>query len=344
MIEILDQAASRRQLIENDISELFTSWDWISVVADTYGMPLQLATDREHGATLPFGVFDDFAGQRLIALPFSDYVILPSEFEMIIDLANAALDVFPAYSMSIRLAASVPAEQYGGWDIKQSAVYHRLAPAPENALWGALSQSFRNQVRQGQRQGVTTRIDRSLAAVDRFYSLHTSVRNRKFASIPQPRRFFHLIHERFFVSERGFVLEAWQDDALLAACLVLRHGQQFYYKFSASLPAAGPVRANNVMLWDLIRIAAQSGLALDLGRSGLGESYAGLRHFKDSLGATSYPLLALTHRAREPIVHLAERAAEFTKLAGRMSHLLATSDLDEAGNDAAAEMLYRYFA
>ena len=66
-----------------------------------------------------------------------------------------------------------------------SAVYHRQAPAAEPALWQRLSQSFRNQVRQAQRHGVVTRIDRSLVALDRFYGLHTSVRNRKFASIPQ---------------------------------------------------------------------------------------------------------------------------------------------------------------
>jgi hypothetical protein len=191
---------------------------------------------------------------------------------------------------------------------------------------------------------VVTRIDRSLVALDRFYGLHISVRNRKFASIPQPRRFFHLIHDRFFVGGHGFILETWYDDTVVGGCLVLRHRGTLYYKFSASLPQAESIRANNLMLWELMRHASADGLALDLGRSGLGEDYAGLRHFKDSLGAESYPVAGLTHAPRQPDWGVTARAAEFVAIAGKLSRLLASSELDEHGNDAAAELLYRYFA
>lgn len=343
MIDLLDQSSAQQKITADDTGELFTSWDWISVVTDTYAIPIHAVVNRANGAMLAFGVLDDLAGQRLIALPFSDYVLLPYPFEAVKTLADKALEAFPTFSMSIRLAAAAPAE-HGTWDIKQSAVYHRLAPAPENELWESLTQSFRNQVRQAQRNKITTRIDHSIEAVDRFYSLHTSVRNRKFNSIPQPRRFFHLIHQRLFGPARGFILEAWHDDVLVAGCLVLRRGQQLYYKFSASLPEALPIRANNLMLWELIRTAGGNGLALDLGRSGLGDGYAGLRHFKDSLGAASLPLLNMTHRPREPDTRAIERAAEFSALAGKTSRLLSSAGLDEDGNDAAAELLYRYFA
>jgi GNAT acetyltransferase-like protein len=345
MIEVLAEAASLRHLAEIDADDIFTSTAWLSVIAEAYRMSFRAVRDRQAGTTLPFAVVDDLGGRRLISLPFSDYVKLPYDPLRLLDLAEAALDSLPAFSMSIRLAGPAPAPRQGSdWVIKPSAVYHRLAPAEEPALWQGLSPSFRNQVRQGQRHGVSARIDRSLAALDRFYGLHTAVRNRKFASIPQPRRFFHLIHDRFLATGHGFVLEAWHDDTIIGGCLVLRHCGTLYYKFSASLPQAGPVRANNLMLWELMRLAGADGLALDLGRSGYGAGYKGLRHFKGSLGAATYPISSLTHSPREPDAQAALRAGEFAAIVGKLSRLVALSGLDEDGNDAAAELLYRYFA
>src|SRR5262245_16965055 len=191
MIEVLDRTDSERRIRDSGSQELFTSWSWLSLIFDCYGIPVLTIADRETGALLPVGMIDDLAGRRLIVLPFCDYVLLPFGWDMFARLADAALDAFPTSSISVRWGSAPAApSQNGSWETKHAAVYHRVLPAAEGNLWQGLSQSFRNQVRQGQRQNVTARRDDSLAALDRFYSLHTSVRNNKFRQIPQPRRFF----------------------------------------------------------------------------------------------------------------------------------------------------------
>jgi Acetyltransferase (GNAT) domain len=340
MIEILCGAELSRHLAAADRVELFTSVTWLRLLGDTYGIEFAAARDRDSGALLPFAVLDDLRGQRLVSLPFSDYLTFPGDPMHLLDLADAALTAFPGFAMGIRLAGQAPEGGRDCWRIAASAVYHRLAANGEAALWQGLAPSFRNQVRQAERNAVRVMSDRSPTAIERFYALHAALRNRKFQALPQPRRFFRLLHERFIAAGQGFVLEALHRDDVVAACIVLRHGAVLYYKFSASAPPANRLRANNLLLWELMRVAAAQGLALDLGRSGCGPGYAGLRHFKAALGAAAQPITSLDLPPRRPD----GRAEEFTGLAQKLAHLLAAAGLDADGNDAAAELLYRYFA
>lgn len=347
MIDLLDLSASRRHFDTTTTQDLFTSSRWISIIADTYGISIHAVLDRARGATLPLALMDDLAGRRLIGLPFSDYMLLPFELDTLISLAECALDQFPDYPIMMRVALNVSISvMHGQWDLRPSAVYHRVHVTSEEALWQGLSQSFRNQVRQGWRHGVTAQLTRSREALERFIAMHTSLRNRKFMSLPQPQSFFHLIYERLIASGHGFFVESLHGCDVIASCLVLAHANVLYYKFSASTPEAGEVRGNNVMLWELLRTAAKAGdvQAIDLGRSGLSNGYAGLRHFKESLGASAFPIAAINHAARKPDEQAAKRATEFLALVKESSRLIASVGDNRGLNDAAARIFYRYFA
>src|SRR5579859_1039541 len=188
MPDLLDFAASRRHFATTRTYDLFTSSDWISVIADTYGIGVHAVLDRAGGATLPLAVVDDLAGRRLIGLPFSDYMLLSFGLDTVISLAERAHDQYPDFAITMRVALDQPLPvMRGQWDIRPSAVYHRLHIDSEEALWRGLSQGFRNQVRQGWRRGVTAQVTRSREALERFIAMHTSLRNRKFMSLPQPR-------------------------------------------------------------------------------------------------------------------------------------------------------------
>lgn len=347
MIDLLDLPASRRHFATMRTQDLFTSSDWLSVIADTYGIAVHAVLDRADDATLPLAVMDDLAGRRLIGLPFSDYMLLPYGIDTAISLAERALARYPDFAIAMRIALNQPiSTMRGQWDIRPSAVYHRLRIDSEAALWRGLSQSFRNQVRQGWRHGVTAQLTRSEEARERFISMHTSLRNRKFLSLAQPRDFLHLIYDRLMASGPGFFIESLRGSDVVASCLVLAHADVLYYKFSASTPDAAEVRGNNVMLWELLRTAAASGQfkTIDFGRSGLGEGYAGLRHFKESLGASAHPIAEISHPARRPDGQAAKHAAEFLALAKETSKLIASAGNSQELNDAAARIFYRYFA
>ena len=227
----------------------------------------------------------------------------------------------------------------------EEGVVHRVRLGAEDDMWRGLTQGFRNQVRQGQKQGVKVVREVSPRALERFYAMHAALRNAKYGSIPQPRRFFAAIHRDFVSQGQGFVLRARAGRKTAAACVVLAHGKTLYYKFSTSRPELSRARATNVMLWELLRLGATEGFATaDLGRAGMGESYRGLRHFKEGLGASPAPIFAYRRPAR--IADPAEdgRAAEARKLVGDAARLIAAASPTLQDNDAAAETLYRYFA
>ena len=225
-------------------------------------------------------------------------------------------------------------------------VSHRVRLAEEEEMWRGLSQSFRNQVRQGQRQGVKVVREASPRALERFYAMHAALRNAKYQSIPQPRRFFAAIHRHFLSPGRGFVLRAMAAAARpppRAWCWSTTGRSTTSSR--TSRPALLGTRATNVMLWELLLHGAAGGFAeLDLGRAGLGEGYKGLRHFKEGLGARGRAIFAYTRPARVADAAEEARAAEARALVTAAARLLAATTPSAAANDEAAALLYRYFA
>ena len=342
-MRIADLDAGAAALAGSD--DLFTSPAWLAVIRETYGFPIHVAS-APSGAALPFAALDDIAGRRLIVLPFSDYAAPPADAAAARPLLDLAADRFPRHAQRILSTYDDAAGWIAaGWEGGEEGVVHRVPLGAEEDTWRGFTQGFRNQVRQGQRQGVRVVREDSARALDRFYAMHATLRNAKYASIPQPRRFFAAIHRNFLSPGQGFVLRALAGRKTAVACVVLAHGNALYYKFSTSRAELSHTRATNVMLWELLRLGAAEGFAtVDLGRAGLGESYRGLRHFKEGLGASPAPIFAYRRPAR--IADPAEegRAAEARKLVADAARLIARAAPLLEANDTAGETLYRYFA
>lgn len=326
--------------------DLFTSPDWLSVIGDTYGFPLYVVQDEQGAAALPFAEISDLAGRRIVSVPFSDYVAPPADASMARQMLDVAAARFPGHAQSITtLYSDIKAWIAAGWTVEREMVLHQLPVTTEDEMWNNLSTGFRNQVRQGQDQGVTVERSTSLEAIDRFYDLHAVVRNEKFGQLPQPRDFFAHIHQTYLTSGNGFVLEASAKGELAAGCVALINKGTLYYKFSASTAAGRDLRANNVMLWDLVRAAIERGCGqLDLGRSGLGDSYAGLRHFKEGLGADKQPIFTYSRPAPNGSGADQPKSAEFKALIGGLAQILAEVGPTSALNDRASSLIYRYFS
>ena len=326
--------------------DLFTSQTWLSIVQETYDFPFIVVTDASSGSCLPIALVDDQAGRRMICVPFSDYAAPAVDSATVRQLLDRAADSFSEYRQTISGTSTDRNDwEAQGWVREREAVGHRLIVTSEKEMWDRLSQGFRNQVRQGVRRNVTVERVTELDAVDRFYALHAIVRNGKFSSIPQPRAFFHKVHEHTIAKGAGFLLEARADTSLVASCVVLQHERTLYYKFSASSLAAYELRANNVMLWELLRGAADGGFDIvDLGRSGLSDSYAGLRHFKEGLGAETFPIHTY---ARPPLAPASDRPAdqvEFRQLVQEICAQVAERNPSVAVNERISSQLYRFFA
>lgn len=309
--------------------ELFSSQEWAAVIADTYGFELGWCE------SLPYCVIDDPAGKRVVALPFSDYLPIDTEHEAK-QLRQVLCDRHPHYQVTLktRLPHDTVIPQLS---VGKQAVYHRYLPG------GKASSSFRRGSKQAIRAGTQVQRSTDDDALDRFQDLYHRQRLQKFGGIPQPPSFFRAIHHRFMQTGNGFYLEAVTKGGQHAATLVvLRCGGGWFYKFGTSDPALLDDRPNNLLFTHLTE-AVDGGEAnfLDLGLSGSGDSYAGLRRFKTSIGAEEHPLTYFTYT---PPDYDASTPTAFRQVIGEVTDALVKLNADRATVAPLSETLYRYFA
>ena len=308
--------------------ELFASPAWAEVLTTTYGFAV------ERTAGIPYCVLDDPAGRRVSALPFSDYLPLDEPAA-----ATACFTTLRNRHPDCPITLKTRLDQLPSSDltVAKRAVYHRYLPG------NRASSSFRRGTKHAIRAGTQVQRTTQADALDRFQELYHRQRLRKFGGIPQPVSFFRAIHRTFMDSGNGFYLEAWTAAGAHAATLVvLRSGRGWFYKFGTSDPALLDDRPNNLLFNHLTQAVDQEEAAfLDLGLSGSGDSYAGLRRFKASIGAEEHPLTYLSHT---PAGYDARPGEQFRRAVGAVTASLVAQDADRATVAPLSEALYRYFA
>jgi hypothetical protein len=116
-----------------------------------------------------------------------------------------------------------------------------------------------------------------------FYRLHVETR-RRHGLPPQPIGFFRNIFREVIEPGLGFVVRATLGSRCVAAAVFLQFGRTAIYKFGASALAFQQFRGNNLVMWEGIRLLAQSDSEVLLfGRTSL--SNDSLRRFKLGWGA-----------------------------------------------------------
>jgi hypothetical protein len=264
-------------------ANFFHSSAWARVLAKSYGhKPLYLHFSRrgEPLALAPMmEVGSYFTGRRAVCLPFSDFCSLLLFDDCELSVVTARLSALALERNwkhfeirggdSLELGAD-PAIEYRGHtlDLRQSA----------EDLFSGFSSPARRAIRKAEASGLSVELSRSLESVMEFYRLHAQTR-RRHGLPPQPFSFFRNIFHEVIQKESGFVVRASFESRSVAAAIFFRFGRKAIYKFGASNLAAQEVRANNLVMWEGIRLLAHSGCeSLHFGRTSLTD--VGLRRFK----------------------------------------------------------------
>lgn len=152
----------------------------------------------------------------------------------------------------------------------------------EEKLFGSFRDSTRRNVLKALKQEVEARVETALEAVRAFYKLQCLTRKRH-GLPPQPLRFFMKLWEHALFVGKGFVVLAYHSGAAVAGAVFLQLGSQAVFKYGASSPAAEPLRANNLVMWEGMRECIRRGCkTLSLGRTEPGS--LGLLQFKRGWG------------------------------------------------------------
>lgn len=266
----------------------FHSSAWAKTLARTYGhKPFYLCFSRFGApqALVPMmEVKSTFTGRRGVALPFSDFCS-PLFFQK--DESNFLFSQLSALASERAWKHFELRDPRGPeFSVDPSIQYfgHSLnLQKNAEALFAGFSSPVRRAIRKAEKSKLSVRVSHSWQSVLEFYRLHVLTR-RRHGLPPQPLSFFRHLFEEALRTRLGFVVQATLEKRCVSAAVFFQLGRMALYKFGASDSAGQDLRANNLVMWEAIRLLARGGAhTLHFGRTSLSD--AGLRRFKLGWGA-----------------------------------------------------------
>lgn len=256
---------------------------WLRALRRTYGMNLIVVALADSGAVRAIALLarsHGLLGTRLVSLPFSDSCEpLARDAGARAELMRRLVESRIARSIELR-GASGPAP----WRNVDCFLHWRVdLERPFAEIQKTFGRHLKNKAKRARREGVT--IDRGSGRdyMERFYLLQLVTR-RRLGVPPQPFRFFDAVHNEFAPAGNCEIWFARHDGQDRAGLVLLRDGDELYYKWGARSDD-GPPGANHLLTASLVEEFAQQAKSLDLGRCD--SRNAGLVSFKSDLSGVS---------------------------------------------------------
>jgi CelD/BcsL family acetyltransferase involved in cellulose biosynthesis len=330
-------------LVDQAPSSVFHSPNWLRVLKDTYGWEARayvIVDDQgDPKAGIPFCRIADMLGERIVALPFSDYCDpLAGDMESWSLLISQLLPEHRPITVRC-LHNDLPLADKRFTLVKQ-AKWHRLDLRPElDDLWRAMHDSTHRAVRKSQREGLTVKVAESEQDLRAFFEMHLKVRKYKYGLLAQPYAFFQSIWRHFVEQHHGFLLLALSEGKIVAGDFFLDWKETLYYKFNASLPGDLSHRPNDLLIWEGIQHGKDLGLTyLDFGLSDIDQE--GLIRYKRKFGTEEKTISFLQH---SPNGGPSRAEKEIRELLGTLTNRFTDKLVPDLVTERAGEDLYRLF-
>lgn len=271
----------------------FHSAAWARVLSESYGFSPRYLARAEAGR---FGLLMPLmetvgliGGKKAVGLPFTD------ECAPVLSNGQARDELIQGLVSSARSLGWRSVEWRGGEGLLEGAVPalsylgHRVELGiGEERLFSSFRESTRRNVAKAVRQGVEAKVGTDLGAIRVFHKLQCLTRKRH-GLPPQPLRFFRKLWEHVVSAGRGFLVMAYHRGEAVSGAVFVHMGPGAVFKYGASSPAAQPLRANNLVMWEGMRECIRRGCSLlSLGRTEPGNS--GLLQFKRGWGGIEEPI------------------------------------------------------
>lgn len=331
-------------LVVKTESSVFHSPSWIQVLTDTYGWEASayVIVDEagEPCAGIPLCRIADMFGERIVALPFSDYcdpLIRDAESWRVL------IEKLLPEQVPIKLRClhnDVPLSDKRFSLVKQ-ATWHRLDLRPDlEALWRTMHDSTHRAIRKSEREGLTVRMAESEPELRVFFEMHLKIRKYKYGLLAQPYSFLQNIWRHFVEPQHGFLMLAIHEDKIVAGDFFLEWKDTLYYKFNASLHDDLSHRPNDLLIWHGMQEGKKRGLSyLDFGLSDLDQE--GLIRYKRKFGAEEKTISFLNH---SPNGGPTRAQKEMKELLGKLTARFTDHMVPDQITEKAGEDLYRLFS
>lgn len=267
-------------------SAFYHQYDWLQLVGDVYGgEPIYLAAqdDGELAGVLPLMLRKVVgAGRVLLSVPFADEGGMLAESDearaALIDAARTLMDERSATYVEMRQR-----EPIDGSEVDRSRVNMEMVlPEDADTLWDDFKGKVRNQVRKAGKSGLEAAPAADVhAAIERaFYPVYCE-NTRDLGSPMHSERFFHEMADRF--PGACDIVTVYEGDSVAGAGFALRWRGRMSVPWASSLRRYFDMCPNNLLYWELMRLAFERGCSVfDFGRS---PKESGTYRFKKQWGA-----------------------------------------------------------
>jgi CelD/BcsL family acetyltransferase involved in cellulose biosynthesis len=330
-------------LVDRTPSSVFHSPAWIQVLTDTYGWEASayvVLDDRgEPCGGIPFCRISDVMGERIVALPFSDYcdpLVNDSQcWQLLMEcfMPESCPIVMRCLHNSLPLADE-------RFSLTKQAKWHGLNLTPNlDDLWRGMQDSTHRAIRKSQREGLVVRVADSEDELRAFFEMHLKIRKYKLGLLAQPFSFFQNIWRHFVDTQHGFLLLALYQDKIVAGDFFIEWKDTLYYKFNASLPADLSHRPNDLLIWEGIQRGKARGFNFfDFGLSDIDQE--GLVRYKRKFGTVEKTISFLRYTPNGSPT-LAEKLTR--DLLAQLTHQFTDQMVPDPVTERAGENLYRLF-
>ncbi len=293
---------------------------WGKAVAETYGFrPFYISLEnsqsgRIEGVLPLMKVNSKLTGKRLVSLPLTAYcpALFPeSELENMIQFATTNCPDMDY--IELKFLADVTNTN----DLKGQSLYAthilELEPDSEKTFKKFHANCIRRKIKKAEKSGFTFRIADKEEDLKAFFKLETAVRKHH-GLPPQPYSFFTNIWKNLKSHNLMFLPVLEYQNKIVAAVLMLRFNDTFYYEYSASDSRYWSLGPNQLIIWEIIKLAYKEGIRkFDFGRTAL--TNHSLLTFKQRWGAQQHILHYYYHPAIKKI-----KTNDNSGLARRLMH------------------------
>jgi hypothetical protein len=260
---------------------------WPRVLHEAYGhKPLYLVKRSSTGvsALVPLmEVSSPLTGRRGVSLPFTDFCL-----PLGVNGAHYSKMLAEAIERG-RKCGWKYFEGRGGFELLQdipswrSFYVHTLdLTIGEENLSKRFGGSLRTAIRKAESSGVKVEISTDRRFLRDYYGLHCQTR-RGHGLPPQPFSFFEKVQEHVLTPGQGGIALASLRGKPIAGAVYFHFGKRAIYKYGASDKAAQPLRANNLLMWEVIKKYQREGFSeFHFGRTSIANE--GLRRYKLGYG------------------------------------------------------------
>jgi hypothetical protein len=323
-------------LFTKKCSTLFNCYSWLSILRKTYGLEIKVVINNENDFFLPFSILED---NCIKSIPFGDYILInypKVELNRALELLK---ETYPEHYFNISIVSKEYPIIKDFVQTKKGLLNQiNIKKWKESRDWET---AYERNIRNALNYGLAVKISNSFESVVNFYKLHEQLRITKFKKLPQPFVFFNNIFEEFIVNRKGFILEAWSKESLIASWVILINNDVLYYKFGASDAKYLHLKPNDLLFRSLMQYGSDNKFrTIDLGFSGTAKAYEGLIRFKSKEGGDKTPIYQIEQLPDEFNINIQnDKAKDLNEL---VSKAIDSNNLDIIRE--ASKLYYHMFA